>query len=252
MCLQLLALDQTLGKLFAVLDSTGVDYAVALTADHGGHDLPERNRELGAPMAERIASVQGKKWLEPALSSERVGAAIAARLKLKAPDRILWGGPGGDVWIDTRLTPAQRKRVLVEAVRTYAADRQVAAVLTRAQILATPVPKGPPETWTLAERARASFDPMRSGDFLVALEPRVTPIADPTKGSVATHGSFWDYDRRVPILFWRKGMTGFEQPLSIETVDIAPTLAALIHVPVPVAIDGRCLDLDAGPDDSCR
>ncbi|RYY43256.1 MAG: alkaline phosphatase family protein, partial [Sphingomonadales bacterium] len=33
MCLQLLALDAYLGKLFAVLDSTGVDYAVALTAD---------------------------------------------------------------------------------------------------------------------------------------------------------------------------------------------------------------------------
>ena len=50
MCLQLLSLDQTLGKLFAVLDKTGIDYAVALTADHGGHDMPERNREHAAPM----------------------------------------------------------------------------------------------------------------------------------------------------------------------------------------------------------
>jgi predicted AlkP superfamily pyrophosphatase or phosphodiesterase len=80
----------------------------------------------------------------------------------------------------------------------------------------------------------------------------VTPIASPGVGYVATHGSFWDYDRRVPILFWRKGMTGFEQPLSVETVDIAPTLAALIHVPVPVQIDGRCLDLDAGSGTTCK
>ncbi|MBL7373164.1 alkaline phosphatase family protein, partial [Escherichia coli] len=87
-------------------------------------------------------------------------------------------------------------------------------------------------------------DPQRSGDLVIALKPRVTPIAGTEGGSIATHGSFWDYDRRVPILFWRKGMTGFEQPLSVETVDIAPTLAALIHVPVPVEIDGRCLDLD--------
>ncbi len=56
----------------------------------------------------------------------------------------------------------------------------------------------------------------------------------------------------MPILFWQKGMTGFEQPLSVETVDIAPTLAALIHVPVPVEIDGRCLDLDAGAGDTCK
>jgi len=80
----------------------------------------------------------------------------------------------------------------------------------------------------------------------------VTAIATASPGRNAQHGSVWDYDRRVPVLFWRKGMTGFEHPLSIETADIAPTLAALIHVPVPVAIDGRCIDLDGGPGDSCK
>ena len=75
---------------------------------------------------------------------------------------------------------------------------------------------------------------------------------DTSHGYVATHGSPWDYDRRVPILFWRKDMVPFEQPLSVETVDIMPTLAALIHVPIaPGAIDGRCLDLDEGPASTC-
>lgn len=56
----------------------------------------------------------------------------------------------------------------------------------------------------------------------------------------------------MPILFWRKGMTGFEQPLSVETVDIMPTLAAQIGVPIAdPKPDGRCLDLDAGHDSSC-
>jgi arylsulfatase A-like enzyme len=50
MCIQLSQLDQTLGKLFAVLDRTGVDYEVVLTADHGGNDLPEREvRSNGMP-----------------------------------------------------------------------------------------------------------------------------------------------------------------------------------------------------------
>lgn len=250
MCLQMFALDHTLGQLFAVLDSTGVDYEVALTADHGGHDLPERNREHAMPMAERIDTVPGDKGPVPVLLAPRIGAEIATKLGLSG--QLLWGGTFGDVWIDPKLTRAQHDRVLAEAVAAYASNRQVAAVFTRAQIAATPPASGPPETWSLIERARASFDPARSGDFVVALKPRVTPIADPVRGSTSTHGSFWDYDRRVPILFWRKGVTGFEQPLSIETVDIAPTLAALIHVPVPVAIDGRCLDLDAGPGDSCK
>jgi predicted AlkP superfamily pyrophosphatase or phosphodiesterase len=78
------------------------------------------------------------------------------------------------------------------------------------------------------------------------------PIVDPTKGYVATHGSPWDTDRRVPILFWRKGMRPFEQPLGVETVDIAPTLAALIGLPIAKGeMDGRCLDLIAGDGDSC-
>jgi predicted AlkP superfamily pyrophosphatase or phosphodiesterase len=241
MCLQLLSLDQSLGKLFAVLDGTGVDYAVVLTADHGGHDFPERNREHGAPMAARVAR---------GLDAGTMGKAIGQALNIAGP--VLVGGASGDVYFAPELSKADRARVEAEAIRRWSADPQVAAVLTRAQIMATPIVHTPPETWTLLERARASFDPGRSGDLVLALKPRVTPIAGTEGGSIATHGSFWDYDRRVPMLFWRKGMTGFEQPLSVETVDIAPTLAALIGVAVPVAIDGRCLDLDAGPGDTCR
>jgi predicted AlkP superfamily pyrophosphatase or phosphodiesterase len=241
MCLQLLSLDQSLGKLFAVLDRTGVDYAVVLTADHGGHDLPERNRDHAAPMAARV---------DPALSASAMGKEIAAKLGIAGPGLV--GGAAGDIYLDPKLTKPQREAVQAEAIRRYAGHPQVQAVITRAQIVATAPAKTPPETWTLLERARASYDLARSGDLVVALKPRVTPIANPGPGYVATHGSFWDYDRRVPILFWRKGMTGFEQPLSVETVDIAPTLAALIGVPVPVEIDGRCLDLDAGAGTSCR
>ena len=241
MCLQLLSLDQTLGKLFAVLDKTGVDYAVVLTADHGGHDLPERNDDHAAPMAQRITKD---------VTATEIGKLVAAKLGITGT--VLVGGAGGDVWFDPKLTKPQRAAVQAEALKLYAAHPQVQAVFTRAQVEATPIVHTPPETWTLLERARASYSPDRSGDLIVALKPRVTPILSGGPGSVATHGSFWDYDRRVPILFWRKGMTGFEQPLSVETVDIAPTLAALIHVPVPVAIDGRCLDLDAGAGDTCK
>jgi arylsulfatase A-like enzyme len=91
---------------------------------------------------------------------------------------------------------------------------------------------------------------------LFALKPDVTPIPDADAARadryVATHGSVWDYDRRVPILFWRKGMAGFEQPNPVMTVDIMPTLAALIGLPLDMrAIDGRCLDLMSGPASSC-
>jgi len=57
----------------------------------------------------------------------------------------------------------------------------------------------------------------------------------------------------VPLLFLRKGLTPFEQPLSVETVDILPTLAALLKLQIPAGeIDGRCLDLDAGLESTCN
>jgi predicted AlkP superfamily pyrophosphatase or phosphodiesterase len=242
MCIQQMALDRILGDFFQDLDREGVDYAVVLTADHGGIDLPERSAETGAPTAARS---------DPALAATAMGQALGRRLRLPGPV-LLGDGPFGDMWIDRALPARARARVLAEAVRTYRAHPQVQTVFTRAELAATPSPSGPPDTWSLIQRARASFDPERSGDFYVVLKPRITPIADGSRGSVATHGSIWDYDRRVPILFWRRGMTGFEQPLSVETVDIMPSLAGLIGLPLaPGSVDGRCLDLIAGPGTSC-
>jgi predicted AlkP superfamily pyrophosphatase or phosphodiesterase len=87
----------------------------------------------------------------------------------------------------------------------------------------------------------------------VLLKSGVTPIADTSRGYVSTHGSPWDYDRRVPILFWRPGIAPFEQPLAVETVDILPTLAGLLSLPLPAGqIDGRCLDVIAGAPSNCR
>jgi hypothetical protein len=94
---------------------------------------------------------------------------------------------------------------------------------------ASPAPTGSPETWPLIARAKASFYRPRSGDLVLMLHRGVVPIPAPGPGYVATHGSPWDYDRRVPMLFWRGGMTGFEQPSPVETVDIAPTLAMYTH-----------------------
>ncbi|WP_066809348.1 alkaline phosphatase family protein [Sphingomonas asaccharolytica] len=242
MCIQLATLDQTLGKLFAALDKTGVDYVVALTADHGGNDIPERERERAMPMADRVAL---------ALTPKTVGDVIAKDMGLTG--RVLYGGTNGDVWIDPKLTRDQRAQVLAAAVARYRADPQVAAVFTQADIAAGPLPEGPPEGWTLLQRERASFDPARSGDFVVFLKPRITAIPPGGyPGAVATHGSPWDYDRRVPILFWRKGMKGFEQPLSIETVDIMPSLAGVLGFALkPGDVDGRCLDLDGGTASTC-
>lgn len=241
MCLQMAGLDRELGDFFARLDATGIDYVVALTADHGGHDLPERNRQNAWPDAQRI---------DKALNPGAIGQEVAEKLGLPQP--ILYGD-GDDYYFAKTLTAAQRGAVLAEILPRLRAHPQVEAVVTRDQLDAHPISKRAPDTWSLLDKLRASYNPQRSGDFIIALKPRVTPIPESGIGYVATHGSVWDYDRRVPILFWRKGLAGFEQPNAVMTVDIMPTLASVIGVPVDAnKIDGRCLDLLSGPESSCR
>jgi arylsulfatase A-like enzyme len=202
---------------------------VALTADHGGEDIPERLRLKGVAAAR----------VDPALAAVEVGKTIAARLKLSGP--VLIGGYFGDIYLDRGLKPADRARAQREAVAVYSRHPQVAAVFTSGQLRRVAVPSTSPDKWTLAQRARASFDLKRSGDLIVLLKPHITPIVD-TKFYIATHGSAWDYDRRVPILFWRPGMTAADRNEAVETVDIMPTLGAMIGLRIASAsIDGKCL-----------
>ena len=147
MCIQLLALDRALGDFFAELDATGIDYVVVLTADHGGIDMPERDREHGVPRrrAGRRRAQRRPRW---ARRSPR-------RLGLQGPVLL------GDGRLRRHLCRPQpdraptRARALAAAIAAYRAHPQVAAVFTRDEIAAAPAPSGPPETWTLLERARA-------------------------------------------------------------------------------------------------
>ena len=231
MCLQLFSLDRDLGDFFRLLDSKGVDYIVVLTADHGGQDVPERRRLQGVSGAARV---------DAKLTAKDIGAAVGAKLGLKGP--VLYGeGSFGDMYVDRALSPADRARAKAAAVAAFRAHQQVEAVFTKEQLAATASPTSSPDQWSLIERARASFDAERSGDFIVLLKRDVNPVPV-TTSYVATHGSPWDYDRRVPILFWRRGMTRTERNDSIETVDIMPTLAAAIGLAVDQkSIDGNCL-----------
>jgi predicted AlkP superfamily pyrophosphatase or phosphodiesterase len=242
MCLQMLELDREIGDFLSVLDDRGVDYEVALTADHGGLDIPERARTAGEPQAKRVSA---------SLYPAKMGAALVQKLGLTGPG-LIGDSPFGDIYIDKNLSPRDQARLLAAAVAAYSADPDVQAVFTAQQIAATPVPTSPPTQWSLIQRLRASYYPRRSGDFLVVGKPRVTPIAD-TSHSVATHGSPWDYDRRVPILFWRKGAPAVNSEAPVETTDILPTLASMIRVPVAAgSIDGHCLSAVAGTNCPAR
>lgn len=242
MCIQQFALDRELGRFFARLDKSGVDYLVVLTADHGGHDLPERGTIHAQPMERRASA---------AISAQGASEAIAAATGI-AGEHLWSEGPTGDIYVSAAVPEEDRGKVADAAYAHYAAHPDVAAVFRREELEMLPMPDGSPEEWSLRDRARLSFYPGRSGDLQVLLKPNVMSVVVPRKDLTTMHGSPWGMDRRVPLLFWRKGIKPFEQPLPVETADILPTLAALVGLPIPTGeIDGRCRDITAGPVNSC-
>lgn len=246
MCIQMAELDRTIGTLLDALDARGIDYLVVLSADHGGIDAPERLRQQGVPYASR---------LDPSLTSEALARAVSKDTGVTAKSGpLLYGaGTSGDIWLADGLTARQKRKVIAALVARLKANPQVEAVFTAGELAKIKVPSGHPQDWTMIERVAASYDPSHSGEVLMMTKRAVVPGTAPLPGYTATHGSPWDYDRRVPMLFWRQGMAHMEQPQPVETVDIAPTLAAQVGLAEPAGTwDGGCLDIDASEADSCR
>ena len=229
MCVQMQVIDATIGRLFAKLDSLGVPYVVALTADHGSADAAERSTENGVS-AKRIDA----KGIVAALNEDVRGKLGLATTPFVYAD-------GNELFLRPGLDAAIRAEAVAEAVPWLRARPEVADVMTREQIAAVPMPRGAPESLSHAQKFRESYDPERTGDILIAFSERAS-IGLPAKfgDSVAGHGSIWDYDRRVPILFWWPQIRAHASTKPIETVDIAPTLAAIAAVLTP-RLDGKCL-----------
>lgn len=236
MCLQLSSLDSDLDGFFDLLDRSGIDYAVVVTADHGGLDLPERRLTVDGIATARI---------DRAATVNAISAEVTRRLELAGPAFV------GQWYVSSTVSAARRAEVLALTRQLLAAQPQVEATFSATEIAAHPMPQGRPESWSMLDRLRASFDPQRSPSLAVVYKPGVTPIPAPVEAYVSTHGSIWDYDRKVPILFWWNGVTGQNRKESAMTVDIAPTLASLIGIDALSAIDGHCLDLLPGAETNC-
>ncbi|MBW0145256.1 alkaline phosphatase family protein [Sphingomicrobium clamense] len=238
MCLQMAGLDRSLGDFLTRLDDSDLDYAVVLTADHGVLDVPPRLRAMGQEDASYVN-----------MPEEFVARLEALKAQFEVERPVAYGGASGDQYLDPATYSTHGEAFRAAVMDLYRAHPQVAHVYTVEQIMAQPIPGGDPARWSMLQRVRASTHPDRSGDFYVMLKDQVMPIVNPGGTYTATHGSAHDYDRRVPILFWRKGMTSIARPDSAMTVDIMPTLAAMIGLDVDAnAIDGKCLGGVPGAD----
>lgn len=230
---QIHRLDRELGKFLTWLRNRVPDTWVVLSADHGGMDLPEALKDDGLP-AERLP--------EPKAWYARLNTALRERLKVDA-DLVRVSSITTQIYLnDVAITAAglERGKVLAVLQAQLKTQPEVAESVTYETLEQFQEPDlGNPRDSSLMVRFKHSFTVGRSGDVLVAFKP-LTTFHDPVW--VANHGSPWDYDRRVPIIFM-----GPWQPKKIvrpvRTVDIAPTLARELDITPSEKMDGKVLEL---------
>ena len=241
MCEQQHRLDEALATFLDRLAQVPGGALVVLTADHGGSDFVERLAARGFPHAHRADNAP-----IAALNRE-----LMQRFGLDAAP--LQSGGSGVIVADAEhraLPEPLRTQVAEAAVEGLRALPDVAFAETRERMLAQPLPASDsPEMLTLAERMRLSVVAGRSPDIILAYKPNVV-TGGRVGGAISNHGSPYEYDRRVPIIFWWPGATGEERFLPVRTIDIAPTLAHVVGLETP-AVDGRCIDLNGFQVPAC-
>jgi predicted AlkP superfamily pyrophosphatase or phosphodiesterase len=214
----LLRLDRELGAFLAFLDRTvgAGRYVLALSADHATPDIPEHRREAGEP---------GRRVMEAEINAVLDDARSAAA--------------------QTTGSPEERAGRVAAAVKR---SSFVADVMTPADLAGTGRTADP-----FLTLYRHSWRPDRVPRFpLFSFADGTSPIAEAgvmvrlAEGAVidldsVVHGSPYDYDRHVPLVFFGAGVAPGRSAATVHTTDLAPTLAGLAGITPPAALDGRAL-----------
>ena len=257
----LLRLDETLSQLFLSLqEEVGLENClIVLSSDHGCDTIPEErhlasceDKHADEVWAPRTAN-EGEAFLKhvdsglecceagrhfPADWIAGINRKLARRWNLGQGTEPLLGFWNPSVYLDESWFAEQTlEREVVE--RIIAAElRQVpgiARVYERHRLVNGSTPRS--EWVAMVERG---FHEERSGDWIVVQDPFW--FLNPVPGTYAAmHGSPYAYDTHVPVLIAGAGIDPSVVHRRISPVDIAPTIAAIVGIPVPSASVGTIL-----------
>jgi predicted AlkP superfamily pyrophosphatase or phosphodiesterase len=222
---QILRLDRMLGDFLEFVDRTAGLHRtlVILTADHGVAPLPEYSRELG-DAAERLRLGEIYRGISEYLGDEFGGEN--------------WFTSSSHGWIQVDRAKATKLGVdanyIVHKAREYIETLDtVVAVFSHDDLLEDRKPQS-----QIEELLRRSFYAERLGDLYLLH----SPLSLWQTGLVTNHQSPYDYDRRVPLILRGPGIRPgvYAEPVAI--VDIAPTLAHMLGLTAPNALEGIILE----------
>ncbi len=218
-----LRVDRSIGKLLAFLDRRMGPgrVVVVLTADHGVAPLPEVLAERKMPGGRQPAKVV----------LDAIQLALSGRF---GEGRWVAGASTAGAYLNRDLIASKKldeAQVEEEAAKAARSVPHVLRVYTRAQLMA-----GKAGDDAVGGAVANGFCASRSGDVFIVREPYWIEVEHGT-----THGSPFDYDTHVPVIFMGPGIKPRRYDAAIAPNDIAPTLASLLGVETPNCSAGRPL-----------
>lgn len=245
-------LDHELGRLLAKLEEIAKaepagQVVLALSADHGFARFPETvRRENGQRAGGRLQASDllrnGNVNPESPFPNfvERLNRALAEELCLPLNAQPVFGVDGWTVAYDPRplstredcspagqpVTFADLDRVFKQVVLRFFGS-EIQDVLLISQRNQWPA-GGEGVSFALND-----FDAERSGNAFLIPRENVLMAFDPSRGS--GHGSHYEYDTHVPLIFWGGPFRAGERSEAAAPYDLAPTLADLLGIRLPNA-----------------
>ena len=216
--------DRILGRFLKFVDAkVGLDNVlVVFTADHGVAPLAEYMQKQNMP---------GGRLLEQDVL-DTVQKALADRF---GPGNWVAGKSGPapyfnrDLIREKKLDPAEVQEVAALAVRELP---HIFRVYTREQLRHGQILED-----RVGRRVGNSFHNQRGSDLFIIAEPYWV-----FEKSGASHGSPFNYDSHVPVIFMGQGIQPGRYDRAIAVNDVAPTLAAILEIETPSGAEGRVLE----------
>jgi hypothetical protein len=171
--------------------------------------------------------------LKASALTEKINAALVKRF---GPGKWFAHDGAGMYYLNTELIAAQKldlaevERVAAEAA---ASEEHIARVYTADDLM-----HGRVQHDAIGQAFTLSFQPQRSGDLFILQEPYYLFGGNP--GST-THGTPYDYDNHVPVIFMGSGIKAGSYARRIAVNDIAPTLAWILGTTEPSGSVGHIL-----------
>ena len=220
-----LRFDKELGSFFDFLDNKigKNQYLVFLSADHGVAHIPEFLQENKLPggrvYMNTIVNLLNKALNEKYNINNIIVSDDNYQLHLHHPS------------LDSaKISKKELSRWIVDKLSV---DSGIARVFAIDDLYNVPLPSN------IRTMLNNGYYPPRNGDIQIILK---SGYIDAFSGTGTTHGLWNPYDSHIPLLWFGWGIKPGKTNKEISMTDIAPTLAALLHIQMPSGSMGKPIE----------